>query len=228
MTAPIQLTNAAKYYEGLPHQVEAWDWLQEQLAPQQLEQFAKRYRAAPAPAGTIIQNVPYFYQLDNSSGQGERECFSSSCAMLAAHFGKVKTDDQYNQRRALYGDTTDARSQVMALQSYGLKPIYAQNWTAEMVKSEIRSGRPVAVGWLHRGPVSNPSGGGHWSVIVGFDDQAQQWIHNDPNGEANLVNGGYVSNDLGLGAYVRYSYKNFDPRWTVANPADGWVMACSG
>ena len=230
MTDPIQLTDAAKHYEELPHQVDAWDWLQDQLTPSQLHWFGVLYRSAPAPApaGTIIQDVPYFYQLDNRSGQGERECFSSSCAMLAAHFGKVKTDDEYNTRRRGYGPTTDARAQVMTLQSYGLKPTYAQNWTAEMVKAEVKAGRPVAVGWLHHGPATAPRGGGHWSVIVGYDDEAQQWIHNDPNGEADLVAGAYVSNDIRRGVYVRYSYKNFDPRWTVAKPADGWVMACSG
>ena len=61
--------------------------------------------------------VPYFKQLDNYSGTGWRECFSSSCAMLAAFYGKVKSDDEYNVRRALYGDTTSVTAQLSALKS---------------------------------------------------------------------------------------------------------------
>ena len=47
------------------------------------------------------------------------------------------------------------------------------------------SGQPVPVGWLHKGPVGAPTGGGHWSVIIGYKTGA--WIVNDPNGEAKLV-----------------------------------------
>ncbi len=42
-----------------------------------------------------------------------------------------------------------------------------QGWSVE--KTELRAGRPVAVGWLHRGGINAPSGGGHWSVVIGVD-----------------------------------------------------------
>jgi len=42
----IQLTNAAKHYKGLPHQQAAFNWLQEQLSEDQLQEFADLYRAA--------------------------------------------------------------------------------------------------------------------------------------------------------------------------------------
>ena len=45
----IQLRNAAKHYKELPHQMAAWDWLQEQLTADVLEQFAEMYRADPLP-----------------------------------------------------------------------------------------------------------------------------------------------------------------------------------
>lgn len=43
----INLVDAAKYYKGLPHQTAAYNWLQDQLTPKQLEQFAETYRSAP-------------------------------------------------------------------------------------------------------------------------------------------------------------------------------------
>jgi GH24 family phage-related lysozyme (muramidase) len=45
----IQLRNAAKHYKELPHQMAAWDWMQEQLSAEVLDQFAEMYRADPLP-----------------------------------------------------------------------------------------------------------------------------------------------------------------------------------
>jgi predicted chitinase len=162
-------------------------------------------------------------QLDNASQAGSRECFSSSMAMIAMYWNKVKNDDEYNRIRAKYGDTTDASAQVQALQSLGLKAQFITNASAQMVREEILAGRPVGVGWLHHGSVENPSGGGHWSVISGFDDA--NWIVEDPNGEADLVNGGYTANTNG--AKRKYSFKNFNPRFLVKGPNDGWIMKVS-
>jgi len=43
----INLTDAAKYYKGLPHQMAAFNYLQDLLTPEQLEEFAETYRSAP-------------------------------------------------------------------------------------------------------------------------------------------------------------------------------------
>lgn len=40
----IQLRDAAEHHKGLKHQNEAWDWLQRELTPEQLDGFALRYR----------------------------------------------------------------------------------------------------------------------------------------------------------------------------------------
>lgn len=167
-----------------------------------------------------LLKVPYFSQNDNASGTGYRECFSSSCAMVAAYYGKVRNDDAYNQVRQQFGDTTDAQAQVQALRKLGLEARMVTNAAPGLIEAEINAGRPVAVGWLHKGPVSTPSGGGHWSVVIGFDGQA--FVHNDPNGEADLVNGGYVSETGGAG--IRYSRRNWLRRWEVDGPSTGWAM----
>jgi GH24 family phage-related lysozyme (muramidase) len=43
----IQLRDAAKHFKQLPHQLAAWDWLQERIDKATLEQFAELYRADP-------------------------------------------------------------------------------------------------------------------------------------------------------------------------------------
>ena len=67
-----------------------------------------------------------------------------------------------------------------------------------------------------------PTGGGHYSVIIGYNDTGW-WVH-DPNGEADLIHGGYVSNSIHAGVAVKYSYKNWNPRWIVEGEGSGWMM----
>jgi hypothetical protein len=169
-----------------------------------------------------ILNVPYEYQLDNKSGTGYRECFSSTCAMIARYYGKVKSDDEYNKIRAKYGDTTNKDAQLEALRSLGLTAKFITNGNAALLENEIRNGRPVAVGWLHKGNVSYPTGGGHWTCCIGFTPDS--FVFNDPNGEADMVNGGYVNNSAKAGAGVKYSRKNWLRRWECDGKNTGWAI----
>ena len=171
-------------------------------------------------AGTYSLKVPYEYQLDNKSGQGYRECFSSSCAMVARFWGRIGNDDAYNVIRRKYGDSTNVHAQLNTLHELGLKAEFIQDATASDLENEIRNGYPAPVGWLHRGPVSAPSGSGHWSVVIGYTPT--HFVHNDPNGEADLVKGGYVNNKGGAG--IAYSRKNWLPRWLIDGPDSGWFL----
>ena len=158
-----------------------------------------------------ILTVPYEYQLDNQSGTGYRECFSSSCAMIARYYGKIKNDDEYNKVRSKYGDTTDRNAQLKALKELGLNAKFITNGNSALLENEIRNGRPVAVGWLHKGTVSYPTGGGHWTCCIGFTPDA--FVFHDPNGEADIVNGDYTSHDPSCGKAVQYSCQNWLRRW---------------
>jgi len=171
-------------------------------------------------ATSVLLKVAWENQNNNASGTGYRECFSSSCAMLARYWGKVSNDDEYNLIRSKFGDTTDSQSQLAALRSLGLQARFVTNAAPGLLELELKSGRPVATGWLHHGPAQAPTGGGHWSVLIGFDQT--HWIHNDPNGEADLLAGGYTTNKNGAG--VKYSKKNWDRRWLVDGASTGWCV----
>jgi len=180
----------------------------------------KTYRNKSKVTSSNPLDVPYQSQNDNASGTGYRECFSSSCAMVAMYYGKIENDDAYNLVRQKYGDSTDAQAQVRTLRSLGLEATFFSNGTTCDIRECIDAGRPVPVGWLHNGSVSAPSGGGHYSVVMGYTDKA--WIMNDPNGEASLSAGGYTSNTDGYNQ--SYSFKNFNPRWIVEGEGSGWYM----
>jgi GH24 family phage-related lysozyme (muramidase) len=187
-------------------------------------------QAKPRPAAPKAHPnplpVPYFDQMLMSDGEGWRECFSASCGMLAKFWGKCKDQNEYNAIRQSFGDTTDSQAQVKALQHIGLKPAFRTDGTLAMLKAEIDAGRPVAVGWLHHGSSSAPSGGGHWTVVIGYDSNGL--IMNDPYGSCDLLNGGYPGGGNPydrLGSSDHYSYTNWLPRWLPGGSA-GWFLTC--
>ena len=170
----------------------------------------------------MLLSVPFESQHDNASGSGWRECYSSSAAMLARFWDAVPNDDAYNRIRARFGDTTSASAQVRALRQLGLQSHFWTNGRRQDLENELKGGRPVAVGWLHRGSISKPTGG-HWSVIVGLD--GSHFYMHDPAGEPLLMAGGHIR--ASNGANRRCSWLNFLPRWEVEGHRTGWYLTCS-
>jgi hypothetical protein len=178
LSEPIQLLSAVRHFQELPHQCEAWVLLQDSLTPEQLERFAARYRGGLTP-GLIQLPVPYLSQNDSATSQGPRMCFSSSCAMAAAFLkpgalnGNGQLDDQYLALVQRHGDSTDANAQVKALQSLGLQARFRTDGSIQDLIKQLKRGLPCPVGWLHKGPVSAPKGGGHWSLAIGWERRSR-------------------------------------------------------
>jgi hypothetical protein len=61
----IRLASAAKHYKELPHQLAAWNALEEALTPKQLQDFADLYRVATEPKRERFQAwFPVLVQAD--------------------------------------------------------------------------------------------------------------------------------------------------------------------
>lgn len=178
----------------------------------------------PLPPGDVL-DVPYYSQRDSQTGQAGRMCFSSTCAMLTkflkpgALSDSPNADDEYLGRVQQYGDTTEASAQLAALRHFGIEAEFRQNLSWADVDAQLRAGIPVPIGWLIWGSVSAPSGGGHWSLIVGKAGNSYR-VH-DPYGECDLVGGGYLHPD---GKSRLYSRTNLGPRWQVEGPGTGWGL----
>ena len=224
-----KLKDFYRYYDesNLSHQ-ESVERLHEDLvvsAPRLLEDDAAwilKYREKPQQPEALLANplnVPYDCQLDNPSGQGFRECFSSSCAMVAQFWGAISHPNEYHQVRPRFGDSTEATSQIRTLQHFGLNAEFKQMGSKEKLKQQIDRGRPAPVGFLHHSHFSAPSGGGHFAVCLGYNKTG--FIFHDPYGRLDERNGGYP-NPGPYGQNVEYSYQCWVPRWSVANDNDGW------
>lgn len=227
----IKLDDFFRFYKGLPHQQAAVQQLQEAMPASLLKPDAtwiQTYRAAgkqseKAPPSNPLR-VPYFSQRDSATRHALRMCFSSSCAMLieALRPGTLSGpngDDAYLGRVLRYGDTTDPMAQLKALGSYGIEASFTKHANWQTVEHQIDKGIPVPLGFLHHGTASAPGGGGHWLCCIGYAPDAL--IVHDPFGEIDLARGGYLNN---WGARLRYSRKNFGPRWMVEGPGSGWAI----
>ena len=124
-------------YKGLDHQKAAIKKLGEQIKQAdpclltEASGWAQDFKAKQAAAAKNPLPVKWQSQLDNKSLTGWRECFSSSCAMLAMYWGKVANDDAYNTLRAKHGDSTSAQAQLTTLRGLGLKADFRTDGNAD-------------------------------------------------------------------------------------------------
>jgi GH24 family phage-related lysozyme (muramidase) len=233
----IRLLEAVHHHKGLAHQQEAWLQLERSLTAEQRNAFAEVFRTPGSPSieppepvatGLIQLAVPYLSQNDSVTGQGSRMCFASTCAMAATFLkpdcinGPGQTDDQYLALVQRHGDTTDANAQVAALRSLGINATFRTDGRIDHLIEQLKHGIPCPVGWLHKGSAATPTGGGHWSLVIGWDPAIRQLLMHDPNGEADLVNGGYVRQAINSGENLRYFERNWSGRWQVEGPGSGW------
>ena len=245
---PLSIALLLRNCTGAPHQLQAGAELDAELRQpgatyeevlQRNRPWYRTWSTAPAPATkppeppvapdplemlTFQIAVPYYQQLDSATDQGRRMCFSSSCAMLLQTIrpGSLKGangDDQYLTRVRRYGDTTDAAAQIQALASYGITARFSKTGSFATLEQQLARGIPVPCGYLHRGPVSSPAGGGHWLIVVGITPT--HVIVHDPLGEADLVTGATTN---GSGRFCHYSRANFGRRWMVEGPETGWCI----
>lgn len=225
------LLDAIKYFSGKPHEVKAFQDLQNSLTPDQQKLFTATWRSSTTKASTqpaqprpkFPLDVPYFWQRNNKGNQGERMCQSSAIAMRIEQIDPkiVGDDDSYLSVVNRYGDTVSQSAHQKALESLGLKAQFKQNGTEKLLCNLLDQGIAVPIGILHKGSIAKPTGGGHWITLIGYDEK---FFHvNDPFGELDLINGGYPAAGATNGKDVRYTRTNLMKRWLIASKADGWL-----
>ena len=219
------------FFRGTPHQLAAIAELERTLPQDILDEDASWFEAWRASG--IDQEVhmrSYYRQLDLPNGQ--RMCFTSASAMVAAFHRKVESQEEYEQIRARYGDTSSVMAHVAALNSLGLRVRFTQNADSSDIETEIDHGRPVLVGWLHRGdllrgepPMCGSYSCGHWSVIHGYSGRHSndsEWLMSDPMGVPDMAHGGH--NAALSGHRVRVRQAEFHQRWQADGPRSGWAI----
>lgn len=218
-----------KWFRGTPHQMAAIKELEDSIADKALLDEEAEWFQTWKTTGIAqeVYGVPYYSQLDSSTGYGFRECFDAAAAMVSAFHRAVDSQDAYRQIRRKHGDTTEIHSQVAALRALGLDADFSKNVRVEDIEIEIDAGRPLMVGWLHKGDftkgkpaVCDTEGCGHWSVIVGYNKD--EFIAMDPMGLPDMERGGH--NTKRSGELIRMSRPAFYQRFLIEGEASGWAV----
>jgi hypothetical protein len=219
------------YKPDVPHRMAAIKQLEDAMPPELLSEDAAWFQAWKASGIDQEVYVPrYFRQLDLPGG--ERKCFTSAAAMVAAYYKKVATQEEYERIRDKYGDTTSVFAHVEALTSLDLQVRFVDNADAEDVMEAIDAGIPVLVGWLHQGnmlrgepPMCGHESCGHWSVLHGYQSRYSSdpsWLMTDPAGLPNIEEGGHNPALSGYRVSVRQAA--FHQRWQDRGPRSGWAI----
>lgn len=216
----IDLVLAAKYTTGdLPHQNEAWQWLQRHIEPAALDYFANKYRDAPKEVKVSqseevrLLNFPLISQRDNPGNfDGDQRadwlqtCNVTSCAMVINFLTKNKvTPTQLDQIvRRKYGSRYVHKNLVKLMRDYGVISEFDVSTTHDEIKESLDAGNPVI--WSNK-----LTRGGHIAVVIGYNDSEGYYVIADPYGEPSPVNAARTSwKYKDVRTPYKLSYKSFD------------------
>jgi hypothetical protein len=181
----------------------------------------------------IVLPASYYYQDDNPSGYGFRECCATSNAMMVNYLlgGKFDTDAKQagiSQPEQYYldalqeeGDTTDHDANTRTIRKFGIESFWSTSLTIEDFYTSIRNGIPMVMGLDYKGPNQ-----GHIVCGVGFKLKKRVAIVHDPNGSRLGATNEWISNEPEAGKFDVYGLETLETLWFPKDedgvPALGW------
>jgi hypothetical protein len=157
--------------------------------------------------GSKILNVPYKCQNDPDANLKRTDCGPCCIAMILGGTGQQVTTNAVVAAANQQGDNGLMQSQVInAARAFGLAMDWKQGFTLDDLKRFIDNGQPpIALVKYANLPerVDKGSTGGHYVVVVGYDDAAQRIFINDPD---------YFPGTSG-GFQKAYSYQTWMSAW---------------
>jgi tetratricopeptide (TPR) repeat protein len=170
-------------------------------APSRISKPAPTYRSARA--AVELSGVPHIWQKWNN-------CGPATLAMNLGYFGSQLS--QADIAAALKPDPDDKNvspeEMVDFARSHGFHAMVRANGDFDHLRLLLSNGVPVLVEtWLEQEP---GNGMGHYRLLTGYDDAAQQWTLFD-----SYVSAGVDANQPYRGIHL--SYAEMDPLWAVFN-----------
>lgn len=179
----------------------------------------------------IILPASYYYQTDNPSGEGYRECCGTSNAIMlnnsrngwldaqAKEKGRRQPESIYLDQLALHGDTTNHDANTRALRDLGVDSYWSTSLTLEDLYLSIRNGIVLVVGLDYKGPDH-----GHIVAVVGIDIKKRTVIVHDPYGAREGPSNSWIVNEINAnerGKFDVYSLDTFEYLW-FPEGSRGW------
>ncbi|HEY4722659.1 MAG TPA: C39 family peptidase [Anaerolineae bacterium] len=157
--------------------------------------------------GSKILNVPYKCQNDADANLKHTDCGPCCIAMILGSLGQTMTTNAIVAAAGMTGDSGLSQSQVAsAASAFGLSMTWQAAYTLDDLKKVIDNGQPpIALIKYANIPdrVDQRSTGGHFVVVVGYDDASGRVFINDPD---------YFPGTAG-GYQKPYSYQTWLSAW---------------
>ncbi len=135
--------------------------------------------------GSKILNVPYKCQNDPDAGLKRTDCGPCCVAMILGGISQPVTTNAVVAAANQQGDSGLTQTQVIsAASAFGLGMSWSSGYTLDDLKKFIDNGQPpIALVKYANLPerVDKGSTGGHYVVVVGYDDASQRIFINDPD-----------------------------------------------
>jgi hypothetical protein len=164
--------------------------------------------------GSKILNVPYKNQNNPDANAKHTDCGPCCVAMILGGTGQQVTTNAVTAAANQQGDNGLTQSQVVsAAAAFGLSLAWQQGFSLDNLKKYIDNGQPpialVKYAYLPD-RVDKASTGGHYVVVVGYDDGAQCVFINDPDYYPG-TSGGYQK---------AYAYQTWISAWGGFAPGE--------
>lgn len=165
---------------------------------------------------TILQ-ATYYYQKDNLSGYGDRECCGTSNAALAntilnnqfdleaERIGLSQPEQIYLDKLCDFGDTTDHDANTRCLRTFGIESAWFTNLRNEDFFKSIAAKIPMVLGFKYKE-------WGHIVLGIGHENESKI-IVNDPFGSRRDSSDSWISTEPGAGRGDVYSINTFNELW---------------
>lgn len=170
------------------------------------------------PDESVLLSASYYWQTNNPSGQGPRECCGTANAILLNYLLEGKLDKQaakkgisqpeaiYLDRLAHYGDTTNHQANTQALSDFGVESFWSTSLTLADLYLSLRNNIPMVMGLDYFNH-------GHIVCGVGLKLLAGLLIVHDPYGARLGPSNDWLSLLPEAGKYDRYTLDTFCRLW---------------
>lgn len=168
-------------------------------------------------------------QLDNTGGEGYRECFLTSATMLADYLlsgklsqtaklkGLAEPEDVYAEILKSYGDTTDWNAQIKTLKKLGIDCYSSRTASLNDVHHSLCQGVPVLIGTKY-------GSSGHIVLAIGRTPNGFEVLC--PNGIRDGASTGWIrrfSNEAEA-KLDHLSWSLLNEIFTDLGPEAGWAL----
>ena len=168
-----------------------------------------------------LKNFPYFFcDSLNLENKLKSQCYALAMCLKYSKVEGINDVMDYIKLVSNYGKVNSRRAHRAVLKDLGTSVKFTLSADPEDIKSQIKSGNPVAASIVSGGPISSPVGRTHFVAISGFNESS--WQVQDPFGLLELNTGQWLDQREGSGNNILYDFELFNRRFCVSGGSNGW------